>query len=402
MVRSGTFQDARAGNRERLPSFRAQTFPRAVRLPPTGIFTPAGALRFLLRQRGSLDLFYTGFCLEPWLKNGQAFTVIGERQPAVGDLILCEAEGFGDVRRVLARTADGAFVCALDSFPPGREAVPPERVLGVVTGRPGAGGRLGRALARAFPVWSRAAYLRYWLRKIQEMPDFVDNADKSVENRSRQMVDAYLDLQSIPLGEEFLPLIQRHIRLGGALLVAGCGAGREALYLARAGYSVSAFDLAPAMVDASRASAARANLKVECFQANMVALDLEGRRFDGVYVTPLVYSIVRGRENRVEALRRLGRHLSPGGRVLFSAHLFHGPSEYLRAAIVWARRLRRGPGKGKFGDWYTWFLTPAGTLGTAFTHRFIACRVRAEVREAGYHFIERERDGSFVAGEFVE
>jgi SAM-dependent methyltransferase len=362
---------------------------------------PAGTLRFLLRQRGHLELLYSGFCLETWLRHDRSFVVSAGRQPVIGDLILCEAEGLGDIRRVLGRKVDGAFVCALDATPPGRETVPAQRVLAVVIDRLGAGGILGRALALAFPVWSRVAAVRYWLRKVQEMPDFEGGAEESVGLKYEQQVDSYLDLQSVPVGEDFLEGLRRHLRPGGTVLVVGCGTGREALLLARAGYRACGFDLVPAMVEASRSSARRAGLDIEFFPADILTLDLGARRFDGAYVTQ-VYSFVRGRGRRVEALRRLGRHLSPGSRVIFSAHLFQNFTELIRATLVWALDRLHARWSGEFGDWYTWFLTPAGTIGASFKHLSLASHVRAEALEAGYHFVEHKAGGSFVAGEFIE
>ncbi|MGE5849489.1 MAG: class I SAM-dependent methyltransferase, partial [Candidatus Methylomirabilota bacterium] len=58
----------------------------------------------------------------------------------------------------------------------------------------------------------------------------------------------------IPLEREILV---RHMKPGGRVLDIGCGAGREALGLAREGYQVVGIDIAPQMVAAARANAKR-------------------------------------------------------------------------------------------------------------------------------------------------
>src|SRR2546422_214241 len=60
-----------------------------------------------------------------------------------------------------------------------------------------------------------------------------------------------------------LSLVGRHVKAGGRLLDIGCGAGREALGFARAGFRVVGIDIAPAMIAAARENAARAGLGVE-------------------------------------------------------------------------------------------------------------------------------------------
>ena len=63
--------------------------------------------------------------------------------------------------------------------------------------------------------------------------------------------------------------------------------------------------------------------------------------------------------------------------------------------------MRHGPGSAgfEFGDWFTWFLRPDGTIGKSFTHLFTARQVFAEARQAG--FAVCRKDGAyFVATDF--
>src|SRR5207245_6684983 len=89
------------------------------------------------------------------------------------------------------------------------------------------------------------------------------------------------------------------------------------------------------------------------------------------------------RPRRVESLRRLGRHLEPGGSVIFSAYLLRSPEQLLKVFLAWARHAGRSAGF-ELGDWFTWFLLPDGSVGKSFCHLFRSTKVIAETREAGF------------------
>jgi SAM-dependent methyltransferase len=340
-----------------------------------------------------------GFALEPWIKDGDRVRIIPGDSPRPGDIVLCDAGGWGDLRRVLRRGPGGALVTGLDTVPGGREPVPRERILGVASGPASAGGAGGRAIARLFPVWSRVAALLYWRRKIVAAPSFRDGAAESVRRKYADQVAGYEAMIGAPSDPDSLQTLAG-LSPGSAILVAGSGAGSEALQLARQGYRVTGFDFVPAMVETGRRQARAAGLDVEFLPAEMETLDLPGRRFAAAYVTPLVYSFIARRARRIEALRRLGRHLLPGGIVLFSAHLFRTKAQRLATLLVWMRRRRHERG-AELGDWHTWFLTSGGTLGASFIHLASERQVMDEARAAGFARVGRTGPAQFVAGEFA-
>jgi hypothetical protein len=57
-----------------LPSPWAQECPRSVRLSPGDLLVPAGALRALLFRGAGLTLRYSGFGLEPVIRDGDVIT----------------------------------------------------------------------------------------------------------------------------------------------------------------------------------------------------------------------------------------------------------------------------------------------------------------------------------------
>src|SRR5262245_51401309 len=338
-----------------VPSPWGQAYPRSVRLAPDGLFVPCGALRALLRKRGRIEILYSGFALGPWVRNGSTLKLDGTRSPRPGDLALCDVGGWGDLLRILARRNDGTLITGLDPVPGARGALPSSGGLAVVAGRSGAGGVIGRVIAMFYPCWSRVAALLYWFRKAVDAPSFGDGAAASVRDKYGAQVESYDRMAHEATYGEWLGHLQGVVPARGSILVAGSGAGSEAIQLARAGYRVTALDVLDEMVRRARRNAAAAGVDLEFVRCDMADLDLPGRTFDGIYVTPLVYSFVPGRERRVRSLRRLGRHLRPGAAVVFSAHLLRTSSQILQAAIAWARRRPGHPGF-EFGDWFTWFL----------------------------------------------
>lgn len=366
-----------------IPSPWAQSYPRAVGLPPDGMLVPAGVQRVLLRRAGRLELVYTGFCLEPDLRHGARFTVEPVRRPLrAGDLALCDVGGWGDVRRILRREPDASLQVGLDAFPAGRERIRPEAVIGLL--------RVPREglLRLPFSVRSRVAALRYWWRRIAAVPAFGNTAAGSVRGKYGGQVASYASMVGVPPGEEVRALVGRCVAPPGSLLVAGAGAGSEAIHFARSGYRIAGFDVLPEMIAAANSAAAAAGVSVEFLEADLGTLDLPGRRFDGAYITPLVYSFQQGAARRIECLRRLGRHLAPGGCVIYSAHLLRGAVRRLELLGAWCLRGLRDGDAGEYGDWYTWFLTPAGRIGTSFTCLLTPARVMREARDAGFARIE--------------
>lgn len=383
----------------RIPSAWEQAYPRAVRLAPGGMLVPSGTLRTLLRKSGRLEVVYTGFALEPRVRDGQSLVVDARRVPESGDLALCDIEGWGDVRRILRRASDGTCLTALDPYPPGRELLPAGRVMATVTERRRAPGVVSSVSAMTFPAWSRWAALHYWFRKIIEAPDFKEDAVDSVKRKYASQVQNYTDMLVFPQDDELRTIVRQTVQAGGPILIAGAGAGGEVIRFAREGYRVTGVDYLKEMVNAAEKNARAAGVDVELLCADMSDLDLRDRRFGCAYITPLVYSFVPGRARRVQSLRRLGTCLVEDGAVIFSAYLLSNPTKWLQTFLAWARHkgLGRSP---EFGDWFTWFLRADGSLGKSFTHLFATASVVSEAREAGFREC-RKVGGYFIARRFT-
>jgi SAM-dependent methyltransferase len=102
---------------------------------------------------------------------------------------------------------------------------------------------------------------------------------------------------------------------GSAVLDLGCGTGRVALHLARGGQPVLGVDHDPLLVAELSGRASRDQLPASAEVADVRALDLGSRRF-GLAIAPMqLIQLLGGEAERHRCLRRVARHLVPGGRL---------------------------------------------------------------------------------------
>lgn len=123
----------------------------------------------------------------------------------------------------------------------------------------------------------------------------------------RYAEDSYRKTNPVTLVADWLP----EVPVGKALDVA-CGAGRNALFLARSGYRVDAIDISPEGLNIARRQAAEQGLEV-----NWIVHDFDQPfDFDTDYDLILVMWYVD-----IALITRLGDCLAPGGYLLCQEHL---------------------------------------------------------------------------------
>jgi SAM-dependent methyltransferase len=149
--------------------------------------------------------------------------------------------------------------------------------------------------------------------------------------RDRIYWDARLRLGAGPSAP--LPLL-RDVVAGlapGRALDVGMGLGRNAIFLATLGWSVTGYDFSPEAVAGTLRAAERAGVSVEAVQDTHESFDLGSGRWDLIVVS---YAYT----NSLDAAwpPRLLRALAPGGRVVFQGA---APKSTSEAAV---RRLWRG------------------------------------------------------------
>lgn len=119
--------------------------------------------------------------------------------------------------------------------------------------------------------------------------------------------DSYRKSNPVELVADWLP----EIPVGRALDVA-CGAGRNAIFLAQAGFQVDAIDISAVGLERARSNAGELDLDIKWIQHD---LD-QPFEFENSYDLVLVMWFVN-----LPLIERLGRSLSPGGFLLSQEHL---------------------------------------------------------------------------------
>lgn len=126
---------------------------------------------------------------------------------------------------------------------------------------------------------------------------------------------------------------------GKRVLDYGCGHGMAAVVLARAGATVTAFDLSPGYVNEARERARSNGVRVECVVADGEELPFEDQSFDAVWGNAILHHL-----DLVRAGRELHRVLRPGGVAVFCEPWGGNP------LLSFARRYLPYPGKDRTPD----------------------------------------------------
>lgn len=114
-----------------------------------------------------------------------------------------------------------------------------------------------------------------------------------------------------------VPLLLERLGLaaGATVLDLGCGPGRHALPLARAGLEVTAVDTSAELLEQLRCSAADEGLEIEALQADMREFSL-AEAYDAVLVMWTSFGYFEDESDHSEVLQRIVESLRPGGVLL--------------------------------------------------------------------------------------
>lgn len=179
----------------------------------------------------------------------------------------------------------------------------------------------------------------------------------------------------------------RLARPGAAVLIAGCGTGREVLAYLKLGCRVTGMDPARRALDIGRAMLAKHGLEVELIEGFIDETALSGE-FDAVLFGWWTYCQIPERSRRVETLKRVAARLKPGGRIGLNFDILLRP----RNAVI---RLARAAGALAGSDWR---LEPGdvvewrhhgGDHFFGFSHAFVPAEIEDEAAAAGLQIVYR-------------
>jgi len=125
-------------------------------------------------------------------------------------------------------------------------------------------------------------------------------------------------------------LFARVLPRQGHLLIVGCAAGREAVALAKQGFTVVGIDPVPGLIEAARHHAEAQGVQAT-FEARVISeLAAFPKSFDAILCS--IYEHTPTRRRRIEMLRMLRRLVTPHGVIILAAG-WH-PNRGLRLALV--------------------------------------------------------------------
>jgi SAM-dependent methyltransferase len=174
-------------------------------------------------------------------------------------------------------------------------------------------------------------------------------------------------------------LVETYLSKNGELLNLACGAGREALLLARRGLRVTACDWSPRMIADARRRAQDANLPVLLAVADLMC-DLPYRKqaFDYLLLTNIAYSYIYPRWRRVRFLRQAHSILKHGGVFIISFTPARGNPGIPAGLSEWLfMRLRRWPPLNREYE-------PGDCFADTFIHFFRSEELCQEFQEAQF------------------
>lgn len=192
----------------------------------------------------------------------------------------------------------------------------------------------------------------------------------------------------------------------------GCGTGRSAIPLARAGYEIIAIDLSRAMLqnlvaNTETAATDRSGVpgirdRVHPLHANLVELNgVADGSADHAICLFSTFGMIQGRQHRLQVLRNAKRIVKPGGSLLIHVHhRWAGLREVggtKKLITSWTRSIVDR--NIDFGD----SVYAYRGLPDMFMHRFSKREITSDLRRAGWSLTELHRlsiDGKTLTGAF--
>jgi hypothetical protein len=171
-------------------------------------------------------------------------------------------------------------------------------------------------------------------------------------------------------------LVTEHVPAGARIAVLAAGGGREVLALRNIGYEAVGFESHPELAASARAFLAHRGFSDAAHHVPRDSFPRDAGDFAAVIVGWGAYSLIHGRDRRVQLLSQIRGHIDPGAPVLVS--YFRRQDDYREARLTrrlanGLRKVTRRPGI-ELGD----------TLSPNLVHVFTDSEIIDEARAAGF------------------
>ncbi len=215
-----------------------------------------------------------------------------------------------------------------------------------------------------------------------QMPVGVDRALWSYTHEQRLADDEDAYFTGHPLLAADLPRVLNAIRPNSTVADLGCGTGRAALALARAGHRVVAVDLSRPMLAKLDQDARGAGLPVLPVEANLCDLrGLAAGQFDALLLLFSTLGMIRGRTARQRALAEVATLAKPGADLFLHAHnLWHNLADPSGRGWLLSNAPGLLSGRDEAGDRP---MTYRG-IPNLVVHQYRLGELRADLKNAGW------------------
>ncbi|MBN1503386.1 class I SAM-dependent methyltransferase [Candidatus Woesearchaeota archaeon] len=194
-------------------------------------------------------------------------------------------------------------------------------------------------------------------------------------------------------------LFNKYLAVRGTVLDIGCGAGREAIALAKQGHKVTAIDVSDKMITESKKLAAKTEMEIEFMTGDIELLPLRPNSFDYAVMLAQMIEHIPSRKNRIGLLKKIHTCLKPEGVLIFTTHnryrnfLFWG---YWH--MTWLSDFLKGT-KSELGDTLLAKTNPGVKQNKQkmFFHVYSIKEALADIEASSFQLIDVKSDKELVA-----